>query len=337
MQERAWKLAVVALLTGVLLYGCGGDGDGDGDAPRQTGQLTLSVTDAPVDRAAALYLTLESATLQGVEGSQDQGPFPIPETHRLVNLMEYTGTGSAMLLNDLEIPVGTYKLRLDVDLAFTELAQSSWIAFAASAPPCTDPLPQGAVWSEDQQTCRYPLRIPSGEQSGFKPKGDVTITAGGMSRFTVEFDLRRNVIDPHGTQSIAYVLKPTGLRLVNDTEVGTITGTLDTALFPATCTPTDAKVYVYDRAGATGPFAADDMHLVNEALVTSVPVQALSGPAPVAYGYLVGFIPEGTYAVALTCEADDPEADEDLAFLSEADAVEVGAGLEAVQDLPPTP
>lgn len=333
MREHTWKLAAAALLTGGLLFGCGGGGGGSS----QTGRLTLSVTDAPVDGAEALYLTLESATLQGIEGSQDQGPFPIPGAHRLVNLMEYTGTGSALLLTDLEVPVGTYKLRLDVDLAFTAQAQSSWIAFAAGAPPCADPLPAGAVWSEDQQTCRYPLRIPSGEQSGFKPKGDVTITAGGTSRFTVEFDLRRNVVDPQGAQSIAYVLKPTGLRLVNDTAVGTITGTLDTALFPETCTPTDAKVYLYDRTGATGPFAADDMHPTNDALVTSVSVQALPGPGPATYGYLVGFVPEGTYALALTCEADDPEADEDLAFLAAVDGVDVGAGMETVQDLPPTP
>lgn len=332
MKKPAWTVAVAALAAAGLLIGCGGGSDS-----AQTGRMSLAVTDAPVDSAEALYLTLATVTLEGIQGSHDQGPFDVPEERRLVNLMEYTGTGSAVLLTDLEVPVGTYKVRLDVDLSFTDEAQSSWIAFAAGSPQCPDPLPAGAVWGERQETCRYPLRIPSGEQSGFKPKGDVTVTAGGTSHFTVEFDLRRNVVDPQAASSIAYVLKPTGLRLVNDAAVGTITGAVDPTLLAACSNPADAKVYLYDRTGAIDSFVPDDMHPRNEALVTSVSVEEVTGATPATYLYLIGFVPEGTYALALTCDADNPELDEDLDFLAEVDGFEVGAGMETVQDLPAAP
>jgi hypothetical protein len=176
------------------------------------------------------------------------------------------------------------------------------------------------------------------EQSGFKPKGDVTVEAGGSSRFTVEFDLRRNVVDPESPLDTAYRLKPTGLRLVNDATVGTISGAVAATIFPTDCTPSDAKVYLYDRTGVAGPFVADDMHLGNDSFVTSVGVEQVIAPEA-GYRYLIGFVPAGTYAVSLTCDTeDDPNVDEDpFPFLTMADGVQVRAGSDAAQDLPPDP
>jgi len=283
MNLRTWTLMLLGIFVGAALTGCGGS-----DGSSSTGRLSLSVTDAPVDEAAGLYLTLERVTLQGIDGSPDAGPFPIPEDHALVNLMDYTGTESAVVLSGVEVPAGTYKVRFDVDLSFAADAQSSWIAFAKDEPQCQDLPPDDAVWSDDQETCRYRLTIPSGEQSGFKPKGDVTIEAGGTSHFTVEFDLRKNVVDPESQQSPAYVLKPTGLRLVNNAMVGTISGTIDGA-FPAECTP---GVYLYDSTPE---------------YVTSVGVDG-SGSETDPYHYLIGFVPAGDgYSVELTCDpASDP-------------------------------
>ncbi len=333
MNAKNLRILVVVLAAGLALFGCGGSGDGS-----STGQLSLSVTDAPVDYAEALYLRIESVTLEGVQGSRDQGPFAVAEQDSLVNLMEYTGTGSAVLLSNLEVSAGTYKVRIDADLGFTAQEQRSWIAFAPDSSECQEPLPAGAVWSPDMETCRYPLVIPSGEQAGFKPKGDVTVEAGGTSRFTVEFDLRRNVVDPESPSDTAYRLKPTGLRLVNDSTVGTVSGVVAATIFPTDCAPTDAKVYLYDRTGAVGPFVADDMHPGNEAFVTSVSVEQVLAPEA-GYRYLIGFVPAGTYAVALTCDTeDDPDADEEpFVFLTAADGVQVTAGGDATQDLPPAP
>lgn len=303
----------------------------------KTGIVNLSVTDAPVDSAAAFYVTFVSATLQGVEGAADAGPVAIPEENQLVNLMDFQGTGSAVLVSGLEVAAGTYKVRLDADLTFNEEIQKSWIAFDKESSDCVN-MPDGALWSDDLETCRYPIEIPSGEQSWFKPKGDATVVAGGTSSFTVEFDLRKNVTYPSDETNTTYKLKPTGLRLVNDTEVGTISGTLDAEFLIAECEEEpQALVYLFDREGAVDEFTPDDIHPGNAAYVASVAVNAETVEEVTTYSYLIGFILPGTYAVALTCDlTDDPDVVEvNFPFIAQAENVLVVVNENTTQDLPP--
>lgn len=322
---------LLACLMSVSTMGCGGSSSSsDGGV----GSLNLSITDAPVDNAAALWLTLTHVTLNGVEGSSDQGPFEIPEDRQAVNLMEYTGNANAVLVQDVAVPAGSYKLRLDVDLTFTASEQKSWIAFAADADECSEPLPDGAVWSPGEETCRYPLTIPSGEQSGFKPKGEILVTAGGVSDFTVEFDLRRNVVNPSNPNDVGYKLKPTGLRLVDETEAGSIAGAV---VLEDGCNPESARVYLYDRTGEEGAFVPDDIHDGNGTYVTSVALTTETVDDVTDYHYLIGFVPVGgAYAVALTCaDSDDPELDEEVfPFSLQADGIVVTVSNETTQDLP---
>jgi hypothetical protein len=325
-------LALLAGLVGFIVYGCGDSGGGS-----STGTLNLSITDAPVDDAAGFYVTFTSFRLQGIDGSADQGPFDIPVPYRLIDLMEYTGAASATLVTGLELPAGVYKVRLDADLSFDEVAQASWIEFDADAPECVD-RPAGTVWVEgtERDSCRYPVEIPSEEQSWFKPKGYVTVVAGGSSSFTIEFDLRKNVVNPSNPGNIAYKLKPTGLRLVDNAEVGMIAGEIEPVFLGEQCSGLPAFIYLYNREGAAGPFVPDDMHPANTSYVTSVSVMAepLEGD-PVSYHYLIGFVPAGTYGVAMLCDVDDdPDADEDLIFVAWADDVEVVTDAVTTQDLP---
>lgn len=329
----AWRLMVAAMLAvlgGFIVYGCG-------DNTSSTGTLNLSITDAPVDDAAGFYITFTSFSLKGVNGAADRGPFDIPEPHQMINLMDYQGDSSAVLVTGLELPAGAYKVRLDADLSFDEQAQASWIEFDADTPECMDLLP-GAVFVEGDEidTCRYPVEIPSEEQSLFKPKGDVTVVAGGSSNFTIEFDLRKNVVNPSNIGNIAYKLKPTGLRLVDNAEVGMIAGEIDPEFLGQSCGGLPAFVYLYDRTGAVDDFVPDDLHNTNTSYVTSVPVMAepLEGD-PISYHYLLGFIPAGTYGVAMLCdEDDDPVDDEDLTFVAQADGVVVMVDMTTTQDLP---
>lgn len=321
---------VGALFTIGLIVGCGSN-----DGP-STGIVNLSVTDAPVDSAAAFYVTFTSATLQGIEGTEDAGPIPIPEEDQLINLMDYQGDGSAVLVSGLVVPAGKYKIRLDADLTFNGDVQKSWIAFDAEASECTD-MPEGAVWSDDQETCRYPIEIPSEEQSWFKPKGDATVVAGGTSSFTIEFDLRKNVTNPSDEGNISYKLKPTGLRLVNDTVVRTIFGEIDSEFLVSECGDNpSALVYLFDREGAIDEFAPDDIHPGNASYVTSVSVVDETVEGLTTYSYLIGFVLPGTYGVALTCDLTDNPSDNevDFLFITQADGIIVGDKDEQ-QGLPP--
>ncbi|PLX41837.1 MAG: hypothetical protein C0608_04395 [Deltaproteobacteria bacterium] len=317
--------AVAAFMMTMPLAGCGSS------SSSSTGTISLSITDAPVDDAMEVYLTFTSFTLLGVEGTADAGPYEIPLQYQGVNLMDYQGNDHAALVTGLEVPVGNYKVRLDADLTFTPDSQMSWISFDAASQRCTEAPVGEVVFDEASGTCRFPLVIPSEEESWFKPKGDVTITAGGSSAFTIEFDLRKNVVDP-SNEDVAFKLKPTGLRLVNDTVVGSIEGAVDTALLETECAEATPVVYLYGRAGAVDEFIPDDIHPDNLSYITSVPVLMDS---PTTYGYKVGFVLPGEYGVALLCAEDDPETDEDLTFLAAVDGVTVIANKVTYQDLPP--
>jgi hypothetical protein len=319
-----------ACLVSASTTGCGVSSSSSDGGTGGTGILNLAISDAPVDNAAALWLTLTRVTLDGVGGSPDQETFEIPEDRQNVNLMEYTGNSNAVLLQDLSVSEGSYKLRLDVDLTFTKSEQKSWIAFDARTDECAVP---GVVWSEDMETCRYPLAIPSGEQSGFRPKGEILVSAGGVSDFTVEFDLRKNVVNPSNPADIAFKLKPTGLRLVDEAEAGSIAGAV---VLDAGCSFENARVYLYDRTDEDGDFIPDDIHDHNTTYVTSVAVTEETVDGVSHYEYLIGFVSAGeSYAVALTCEAlDQPEVDEEnFPFSSRADGIVVTANNETAQDL----
>jgi len=327
----------LACLAAVLALGCGTDNgstlretDDRSNQQGTTGTLSLAVTDAPVDEAEAVRITFTSVFLQGVEGTKDQGPFAVPEENQSINLMEYTGTDSKAVVSDVQVPVGVYRLRFEADLTFSETEQSSWIAFSETSPKCTE-LEPGAVWIEGETSCKYPLEIPSDE---FKPKGHITITSGGNASVTVEFDLRKNIVDPQNAKNIAYKLKPTGLRLVDNLQVGSIAGTISPDFFGEGCNAQDARVYLYDRSGG-GDFIPEDMSDNNTDLITTVMVKEIQNGETLAYAYAIGFVPEGGYALALTCNPnDDPEVDDvDFPFEAQVDSVAVVAGEKTSQDI----
>lgn len=325
MRVNVLKILTVSGLAIMLAAQCGG-------SEPATGRLNLAVTDAPVDYAAEVVVTFVSASLRGPDGVGGSGPILIPEEYRMVYLMDYQGTDKAVLVSGLELPAGKYKVRLDADLTFTDTEQLSWIAFDGNAPECLD-APAGVVWAGTGTniTCRYPLQIPSEYESGFKPKGDVVILPDGTSSFTVEFDLRKNMVDPMD-QEIFYRLKPTGVRLVDDTTAGTIEGTVDSDFLDTECGGTQAYVYLFDRTDSVDAFIPDDIHDGNTSYVTSVPVMEAGGST---HTYLAGFIPPGVYGLALTCDEDNPGAYDNLFFATQVDAVAVTAGGTTIQELPP--
>lgn len=327
---RGW---IVMTSLALLLQSCGGDGSSS------MGKVNLSLTDAPVDDAVGVVITVANATLEGVQGATDQGPFPV---NVQFDLMSYQGTDSRVLLMDVGVEEGAYKVRLDVDLGFDTAnpeMQKSYIVFAPGADQCPTEgsLPAGVSRDLTDGTCRYPLRIPSGGEAGFRPKGNLAVTANHTSSFTVEFDLRKNMVDPSDA-AIEYVLKPTGLRLVNDDTAGTLRGDVDGGFFGEVCESSTARVYLYDLANTPGEFAPDDIHDGNDVYVTSVAVEEVPGDPTPTYRYVIGFIePGSSYAVALTCDPDDPGLNDVLTYVVGATDIAIGASSTTVQDLKPPP
>jgi len=287
------------LLSGLAACG-GGGGGGGGSTEASTGTLNLSVTDAAVDSADKVLVQFTGVEIKPNQGSsisiplsgdsqtcQDLldgiAPSPTPANEaaiRCIDLLQLGGTASATLLEGVTLDSGKYDwIRLDVDAERGVL--DSIIE-----------LDDGSVES---------LYVPSGSQSGLKLNTGFTVLAGGTHNFVIDFDLRKSVNDPQGFPD--YRLKPS-LRLIDLSESGTITGTVEASLLTANGCTGDVNtgdgfaVYVYEGAGATiGEEGSANAPLTS----AGIALENNSG----LWRYTVGFVGPGDYTVAFTCQASD--------------------------------
>jgi hypothetical protein len=280
------------------LAACGGD-SGPG-----TGQLKLSVADAPVDGAQAVVVKFTGVELTGNSGNPVTINFAQPKT---IDLLTQSGTASAMLFNQ-PIPAGKYgQVRLIV--VADGNAANSYIT-----------LSDGTM---------HGLQVPSGENNGLKLVTGLTVPEAGVVDFTIDFDLRKAITCPGG-QAPVCTLDP-ALRLVDNTTVGNIQGVVSNTLVPNGCAP---GVYLYSGT-VTAP---EDM---NSAAPSSDTNQPLNSKVPVAnsqppYYYQFTFLPPGTYTVALTCQAsqDNPDQADSAVTFSPVKTVSVTANMSTTADLP---
>ena len=285
----------------LLLSACGGGGGGGGSS---TGSLSLSVTDSPVTEDVAVCIHFTSITLHHSDGDLIHIPYDSstyydptdgcidnvdPDNHgpsedpsnNAVALSELQGVLSVQLMDSQEVKAGRYTwIRLDVDESLSYVVDSGGRK-NMSCPSC------------------------AADQSGLKLNRGITVPAGGEANFMIDIDLAKSLNkQPSGN----YKLRPT-LRLVNLSETGTISGTVDGSLVPGMISETDTgcKVYVYAGHDVT----PDDIY-DGDKVLTTAKVLYDSG----SYNYVAAYLPTDSatdptpYTVALTCDADDPEVDQ---------------------------
>ncbi|MGB1950989.1 MAG: DUF4382 domain-containing protein [Marinobacter sp.] len=293
--NRTLKLFTVSALAAGIAA-CGGGSSGS-DA---TGTVSFGITDAPATDLSNVTVAFTEIRLKPTDG--DWISFPL-EGFETVNMLDLQGGVSEPLITDQEVPAGEYsQIRLIVDTENSFVKRS------------------------DTGDTEFSLAVPSGEQSGLKLQGDFIVAADTSTSFTIDFDVRKAVVDPQGEALANFMLRP-ALRLVNNLEVGAIAGSVDeSTVIQVQCADNDpaydGMVYVYQGSDAT----VGDLGSENEPLLT----------APVAfdeeaseYNYTAAFLVEGEYTVSYTCDPDDNEvADEELEFLDTRN-VTVTAGSEA--------
>lgn len=295
------KLVVVSCVLG--LAACGGSSSNEEE--QQMARFSLAVSDAPVDAADAVVACFNAIELVGNgQGTQtftigesdntvvsndlckDENGDAIPNTYG-VDLMSYTGSDSASLIEGIEVEPGTYgQLRL-------VMAEGSYVQVG------------------EQQ---LPLQVPSNELKF----DSLTLDVNGNAAYTVEFDLRQAMVDPVGIDG--YFLKPRGVRLVNNLAIGHIEGSLaEELLITNSCTvaPSDvsepvAVVYLYEGSDLEIATLADvggaETH--QPYAVAAVYFDGVS-----AYTFSAGYVAAADYSAAWSCQTDDdPEADDDLTF-----------------------
>ena len=279
--------AFLILVFAVLSFAaCGGSSN-------DTSSLTLGVTDAPVDSANRVVVEFTGVAVKPAGGQEVVIEYDAP---RQIDLLALQGGDSDILLDDETLPAGNYEwVRLTVNAGMN--ASDSFIE-----------LEDGSV---------HALFIPSGNQTGLKLVQGFTLPANASANFTIDFDLRKSVVDPESAGT-PYILRP-ALRLVDNTEVGSIAGTVDSGIASATdCSP---AVYVYEGSDVT----PDDVGSGTEPVASAL-VEMNDGTGE--FEYEVAFLSTGEYTAALTCDADAdaPDADDDINFEGQQNAtVEVDA------------
>lgn len=298
-------------LTALALAACGGGGGGSSS---KTGTLKVGITDAPVDAADAVVVQFTGLELKPVNGMAFSVDFASPKTLDLIALQ---GTNRAMLLDGEKVPAGDYEwMRLKVN-ADPNVAGDSYVTI-------------------DGAQCE--IRIPSGAETGLKMIRGLTVGIGTVTDITVDFDLRKSIVRPPGQHTTvescggqAYLLKPV-LRVVDNLQVGTLSGAIDPTLVSQKC-GTDAtiskvapgNVYLFGPYTGTAPLPDDvDGGSTDGAdpIASAMVVSGASGNT-----YTIGFVPAGQYVLVYTCDPDQPDVD--------ADAVDTPAGADEVVTFTP--
>ncbi len=372
---------------GLVACGGGGTTDSNNNLTTQsgTGLMSLAVTDAPIDNAEKVVIRFTHVELQPVDDGERvviyfdepapvEEPAPIDEPApaeelaalveesldepadeptqgavREIDLLTLQGENSEPLFEEVEVPAGDY----------------AWIRFylerepGASAPPLSNFLTSSYI--EFQDGNRANLIIPGGLQAGLQLVSGFTVPEGGAVSFTVDFDLR-NMIRPDN-QFEGYYRMRRALRLVDNSEVGVITGTVDVSSYPelekvaATCSQDGDRcpglsVSVYNAAPVEGGADTDgdtlvEATFVEEPLTTAnVHYRQVEETLGYEYRYTVGFLSAGSYDLKLTYEGGDevPEVldppelevldEANLKVLDEANSIAVVAGETTVVDFP---
>jgi hypothetical protein len=303
-----------------MLAACGDDG-------ASTGQISLGVTDSPVDYAEAVVVQFTGVELKPKEGPAFSVDFPTPKT---IDLLALHGEERVMLLDGEVVEAGEYLwMRLKV-LADPNVADDSYV-------------------SVDGQHCE--MRIPSGDERGLQLIRAFTVGVGTTTDYTVDFDLRRSVLRPPGLTTDlevcggeGYHLKPV-LRMVDNLEVGTITGTVTPQCGETTTGVYPGNVYLFGPVTDAEPGTPEDYDGIVDDLQGGPDPLASAMVDPDSFTYTIGYVPAGNYRLAYTCNPDDAAVDEanpddgvdDLVLFTPADgmAVTVTADQTTTVDLPP--
>ncbi|QSP95963.1 DUF4382 domain-containing protein [Marinobacter salinisoli] len=274
---------VSALAAGIAA--CGGGND-----TGNTGTVSIGLTDAPALEFSNVTVAFTGMSLKPEGGKWIEFDFARPKTW---NLLELQGGLSEPLITDEEVPAGAYsEIRLYIDT-------SQSFANLASAPD----VPKT-------------LAAPSGEQSGLKLKGEMVVAADTTTDFTIDFDVQKSIVDPQGESLADYLLKPT-LRLVNNLEVGSISGQVDYGTINQDPNLTDCSadyegaIYVYTGADASPTDLNVSLEEAGPLMTIPVTDQDMDG----LYEYTAAFLPAGDYTISYSCQLDDNETTDKVEFL----------------------
>lgn len=269
----------------LLLAGCGG---GD-DSSVQTAKVSFSVSDAPVDSASSVTIGFSQIELVQEDGSSiylDVDPSDPSTDYEQIDLLDYQGQDSALIVSQQSVPVGTYKNLI------LHISTESNVNFVV----------------DDDGT--QALKQPSNKLQ----LGGFTVTSEATQAFTIEFDLRYSlVMRGNSGSSNGYILKPHGVTILSNSDAASLSGTVDPSLFDEGTCVSGSGNYVYLYQGSVADSTLGDLADESDAEFNTVVPDGVEIPyASATVGddgsYAFGYLPQGDYTVAFNCNGDDDGA-----------------------------
>jgi len=258
--------------------------------------LGIGVADTPVDGAQSVLVTFTGVQVTDASNKTQEFDFSVPQN---VNLLDPDGDGDGdgldVLLQSQPIAAGHYQsIRFLVDMSNSNITLSD-----------------GSV---------HPLVLTTTDQTGITVTAPFDVLSEDENDYIVDFDLRASIALVSG----AYQFTPV-TRLVDNATVGAIGGHItntfligSTAVSDPSCDP---AVYIYAGTNVTPVDIAPGQSIQPVATAT-VTLDSFTGD----YHYFNGFMPPGTYTVALVCASgDDPTTLDNLTF-AEPQTAPVTAG-----------
>ncbi|GIC75388.1 DUF4382 domain-containing protein [Moritella sp. F3] len=280
-------IKVSVLVLSLLLTACGGDND---DSAYFT--VSFSVSDAPVDSADNVVIAFDQLEFIKTDGTRiivAVDDDSAGHHYQQIDLLDYPGSNSALILTDQVLPVGDYKELI------IHIEANKTLSYVNDSNGTNE------------------LKQPSNKLK----LGSFTVKDETVQSFTIEFDLRKSLVMRGNTgNNNGYILKPHGVTIVDNDTAASLKGTVDSDLFSAGSCINDTGNYVYLYAGhdldsskLVDNFDADDdtfndvpPDIGSFSPYTSTSVDLSTGD------YAFGYLPPGKYTVAFSCSAidDDP-------------------------------
>ncbi|MDD7884780.1 DUF4382 domain-containing protein [Flavivirga sp. 57AJ16] len=167
------------------------------------GQSTISVTlvDAPGDYEAVNVEIVDVMIKMNDDNDDDNGWTSLEANNETVNLLDFTGGFSKVLVERFPVPAGTLsQMRL-------VLGDGNTIV----------------IKDDNDENETFDLKTPSGQQSGLKVKVNTTIEEGFAYDFVLDFDVEKSIVDAGDSDNI--ILKPV-LYVSAEVNSGIIKGTV---------------------------------------------------------------------------------------------------------------
>lgn len=176
-----------ASIAALALSACGGGGSDNGGGA--TGTLRLSLTDAPACGYDSVFVTVErvrvhqSATADAGDSGWSEVVLAAPQRIDLLTLTN----GALLPLGQTELPAGSYtQMRL-----------------VLAANTATSPMANAITPTGGTETA---LTTPSAQQSGLKANVNLTVPAGQVADFAIDFDACKSFVK--AGNSGQYLIKP---------------------------------------------------------------------------------------------------------------------------------